>query len=141
MTPNWTLVGTPAPRPKAQAPPAAPEPAKPAKVQLTDEQKAEAEKRRKANAAARRKEARDKASKGEGIPHGQNPLTSEVDYTDAELEFSKALEEYRRKRHRAFPTNREVLYVLLTLGYRKVAAPGDKDVDSFLSRPDGEAVG
>lgn len=92
----------------------------------TDAEKVEAEKRRKVNAAAKRAE---------------NPLTSEVEYTDAEVEFSKALEAYRRQRRRPFPTNREILYVLLTLGYRKVAPPGDKDVDSFLSRPDGEAVG
>jgi hypothetical protein len=141
MTPNWTLVTGGSPPPVAASPPPpAPVPT-PKRKALTDAEKAEAEKKRKTHAADRRKINNAERKAGRGIPLGENPLTSEVEYTDAETEFSKALEAYRRQRNRPFPTNREVLYVLMTLGYRKVAAPGDTDVESFLSRPADEAVG
>ena len=74
---------------------------------------------RKTNSAARRRERRELASRGEGLAHGQNPLTSEIDYTADELEFSLALDRYRRQKRRPYPTNREVLAVLKGLGYRK----------------------
>lgn len=138
MTPKWTLV-TGSPKPVSPPPPAPPPP-QPKRVP-TDAEKVEADKKRKTNAAAKRKHNNAERKAGRGLPTGENPLTSEVEYTDAEVEFSKALEAYRRQRQRPFPTNREILYVLLTLGYRKVAPPGDKDVDSFLSRPHDEAVG
>jgi hypothetical protein len=138
MTPKWTLVsGTPKPKVVSTPPITPPK----SNVPRTEAEKVEAAKRRKENAAAKRREKKKDREEGRGIPIGTNPLTSEVEYTDAELEFSKALETYRRVRQRPFPTNREVLYVLLTLGYRKVAPPGDKDVESFLSGTSRETVG
>ncbi|HZT79616.1 MAG TPA: hypothetical protein VFA26_05325 [Gemmataceae bacterium] len=44
-----------------------------------------------------------------------------ADYSDEEREFIQAMERYRRLRRRPFPTCREVLEVLRSLGYRKVA--------------------
>jgi hypothetical protein len=42
------------------------------------------------------------------------------DYSDDEREFLVAMERYKRERRRPFPTCREVLAVLLSLGYRRV---------------------
>ena len=43
------------------------------------------------------------------------------DYTAEEVEFLRAIDRYRRTRRRPYPTCREVLAVLVSLGYRKVA--------------------
>jgi hypothetical protein len=101
--PNWTLVKQ---APAAPAPPAG------------DTQKAT----RARNAAAAR---RRRIESGEGLPVGQNPCTAEIDYTAAEVEFATALDRYKREKKRPFPTNREILKVLLGLGYRKEATPCD----------------
>ena len=52
-----------------------------------------------------------------------NPCTHEQDYTAEELTFLKAIDRYQRVNDRAFPTYCEVLAILFSLGYRKVAAP------------------
>lgn len=46
-----------------------------------------------------------------------DPTTCERDYTDAEVEFMNALDEYKRKSGRMFPTCSEVLEVVRSLGY------------------------
>ena len=46
-----------------------------------------------------------------------------ANFSDEEIAFLKAIEEYRRLRKRLFPTWCEVLRVLKALGYRKVAEP------------------
>jgi hypothetical protein len=52
-----------------------------------------------------------------------DPTTCERDYTDDEIEFMKAMDQYKRDNRRPFPTWSEVLEVLTALGYRKVAEP------------------
>ena len=52
-----------------------------------------------------------------------DPTTCERDYTDEENDFMKAMDDYKRKSGRQFPTWSEVLEVLRGLGYRKVAEP------------------
>jgi hypothetical protein len=49
-----------------------------------------------------------------------DPTTSEREYTDAEMEFMMAMNEYKRTSGRNFPTWSEVLEVLQGLGYEKV---------------------
>jgi hypothetical protein len=49
-----------------------------------------------------------------------DPTTSERDYSAAEMEFMLAMNEYKRKSGRMFPTWSEVLEVLRDLGYQKV---------------------
>ena len=44
---------------------------------------------------------------------------TEVDYTNDEIEFMKALDAFKRDQRKPFPTCSEVLDVLLALGYRK----------------------
>jgi hypothetical protein len=54
-----------------------------------------------------------------------DPTTCERDYSDDESEFMKAMDRYKRENRRPFPTWSEVLEVLRSLGYRKVAEPTD----------------
>lgn len=44
---------------------------------------------------------------------------------EEQLDFIKAIDEYKRVNHRPFPTWTEVLDVLLYLGYRRVAPVGE----------------
>ncbi len=48
-----------------------------------------------------------------------DPTTCERDYTDAEVEFMHALDQYKRTSGRMFPTCSEMLEVLRGLGYEK----------------------
>src|SRR5271168_2575622 len=50
-----------------------------------------------------------------------DPTTCERDYSIDEIEFMKAMDQYKRDNRRPFPTWSEVLEVLRALGYRKVA--------------------
>lgn len=49
-----------------------------------------------------------------------DPTTCERDYSEAEVEFMKAMNEYKQSSGRMFPTWSEVLEVLRSLGYEKV---------------------
>jgi hypothetical protein len=51
-----------------------------------------------------------------------DPTTCERDYTIDEIEFMNALDEYKRRSGRMFPTCSEVLEVVRGLGYEKRAA-------------------
>ena len=50
-----------------------------------------------------------------------DPTTCERDYTTAETEFMMAMNEYKRRSGRMFPTWSEVLEVLHGLGYEKLS--------------------
>ena len=50
-----------------------------------------------------------------------DPTTCERDYNNEEIEFMKAIEQYKKEFSRPFPTWSEVLEVLKSIGYRKVA--------------------
>jgi hypothetical protein len=52
-----------------------------------------------------------------------DPTTCERDYSSPEIEFMRAMDDYKRKSGRPFPTWSEVLEVVISLGYRKVADP------------------
>jgi len=49
-----------------------------------------------------------------------DPTTCERDYTADEVEFMRALDDYKRRSGRMFPTCSEILEVLRGLGYVKV---------------------
>lgn len=57
-----------------------------------------------------------------------DPTTCEKEYSDDEIIFMKAMDQYKRANRRPFPTWSEVLEVLYSLGYRKtegaVVLPG-----------------
>ena len=50
-----------------------------------------------------------------------DPATCERDYTEAELEFMRAIQDYKQRSGRMYPTWSEVLEVLRALGYEKIA--------------------
>jgi hypothetical protein len=52
-----------------------------------------------------------------------DPTTCERDYTPEQVDFMKAMDLYKRRSGRQFPTWSEVLEVIESLGYRKVAPP------------------
>ena len=76
-----------------------------------------------------------------------DPTTCEKDYSDEEIIFMKAMDQYKRSNRRPFPTWSEVLEVLRSLGYRKVEAavalpglpevktPADEEADVHLAAP------
>jgi hypothetical protein len=51
-----------------------------------------------------------------------DPTTCDRDYGSDELEFMRALEQYKRSSGRPFPTCSEVLEVLKSLGYTRSPA-------------------
>jgi hypothetical protein len=48
-----------------------------------------------------------------------DPTTCERDYTNDEIEFMRAMDEYKRKAGRQFPTWSEVLEVIKSMGYKR----------------------
>jgi hypothetical protein len=56
-----------------------------------------------------------------------DPTTCERDYSDDEIVFMQAMDEYKRKNGRMFPTCSEILEVVRSIGYVKVspAVPTD----------------
>ena len=50
-----------------------------------------------------------------------DPTTCEREYSDQEIEFMQAMDEYKRASGRMFPTCSEILEVLTKIGYRQVA--------------------
>ena len=49
-----------------------------------------------------------------------DPTTCERDYSDAEVEFMRAMDDYKRRAGRMFPTCSEVLEVIRDLGYHQL---------------------
>lgn len=49
-----------------------------------------------------------------------DPTTCERDYSLEEIEFMRAMDDYKRRSGRSFPTWSEVLEVVRSLGYAKV---------------------
>jgi hypothetical protein len=58
-----------------------------------------------------------------------DPTTCERDYSQAEMEFMLAMNAYKQKSGRMFPTWSEVLEVLRSLGYEKPTLDDDVEVD------------
>ncbi|MDX2036568.1 MAG: hypothetical protein SFX72_07945 [Isosphaeraceae bacterium] len=57
--------------------------------------------------------------KNSGRKHLVDPCTCDPDYSEAEREFIFAVDEYKRTNRRPFPTNAELLRILVGLGYRR----------------------
>jgi hypothetical protein len=70
-----------------------------------------------------------------------DPTTSERNYSEAEMEFMLAMNEYKRSSGRMFPTWSEVLEVLQGLGYQKVDEQELTEVQSVVDEDEtGESV-
>ncbi len=64
-----------------------------------------------------------------------DPTTCERDYTNDEVEFMKAVDNYKRKTGRMFPNCSEVLEVVATLGYTR-AEKEELAADAFVKALD-----
>lgn len=75
-----------------------------------------------------------------------DPTTCERDYSDDEVEFMRAMDEYKRASGRMFPTCSEILEVVAKLGYEKrstqpaVAASDQPDAEPALGEPTAEVA-
>jgi hypothetical protein len=80
--------------------------------------------RRKRNipVALERRGGKDRRQQGERRRQ-IDPTTCERDYNNDEIDFMKAMDQYKRDNRRPVPTWSEVLEVLRALGYRKVDEP------------------
>ncbi len=88
-------------------------------VCVTDQRRTERRKR-EIPVAVERRSGKDRREKG--LRRRQiDPTTCERDYTDDEIQFMKAMDQYKRANRRPFPTWSEVLEVLIAMGYRKIA--------------------
>ena len=56
--------------------------------------------------------------------------------SDEQFEFLMAIDRYKRKNARPFPTWTEVLEVIKAMGYRKVAEPQSLEQFETMSQPD-----
>jgi hypothetical protein len=90
-----------------------------------DERRKHAERRKRAiPVAVERRSGKDRRLEPKGERRRQvDPTTCEKDYSDDEIIFMKAMDQYKRANRRPFPTWSEVLEVLYSLGYRKTEAP------------------
>jgi hypothetical protein len=62
-----------------------------------------------------------------------DPTTCERDYSLEEIEFMRALDDYKRANGRMFPTCSEVLEVIHMLGYEKRSAPVPVAIDDAVA--------
>jgi hypothetical protein len=67
-----------------------------------------------------------------------DPTTCERDYSDEEVAFMNAMDEYKRKSGRMFPTCSEVLEVIRGLGYVKLTSAELAAVRPEVANPTGD---
>src|SRR5262249_48120121 len=90
--------------------------------QRSDRRCGDERRKRSIPVAVERRSGKDRRQQGERRRQ-IDPTTCERDYSDEEIAFMKAMDQYKRENRRPFPTWSEVLEVLRALGYRKVAEP------------------
>ncbi len=66
-----------------------------------------------------------------------DPTTFEKQYTPDELEFMTAMQQFKVRTGKAFPTHQEVLEVAYSLGYRRIARFED-DLNETIDFPIAE---
>jgi hypothetical protein len=65
-----------------------------------------------------------------------DPTTFDKQYTDDEMEFMNAMQRYKESSGKNFPTYREVIKVVVGLGYRRVVVEPDPTVtDVCIDEP------
>jgi hypothetical protein len=85
--------------------PAADRPDKPATSEVNDERRVKKDRRRRID-----------------------PTTFDKQYTDDEMEFMNAMQRFKESSGKSFPSYREVLRVLVDLGYRRLIIEPDPDL-------------
>lgn len=77
-----------------------------------------------------------------------DPTTCERDYNDQEIEFMRAMDDYKHASGRMFPTCSEVLEVIRGLGYYQLSeeqaeelnlTPGEASCDVALEESEGDS--
>lgn len=56
-----------------------------------------------------------------------DPTTFEKQYTDDEMEFMNAMQSFKQRSGKSFPSYGEVIKVAMTLGYRKVVESSSEE--------------
>ena len=70
-----------------------------------------------------------------------DPTTCEREYSELEIEFMQAMDDYKRASGRMFPTCSEILEVVRKLGYERVAVTGEQtERQEAASEKDGSEV-
>ena len=75
-----------------------------------------------------------------------DPTTCERDYTNDEIEFMQAMDKYKRRSGRMFPTCSEILEVLREMGYVRLDIPNEEPEPAEIekapenSEPSGNGV-
>lgn len=87
-----------------------------------DRRQANDRRKRSIPVAIERRSGKERRERGERRRQ-VDPTTCEKDYSDEEIIFMKAMDQYKRANRRPFPTWSEVLEVLRSLGYRKTEEP------------------
>jgi len=109
-----------------------------AKDEVTIDRRSGGDRRKKSQPVAverRKLQRREKVQRRRQI----DPTTCERDYSDDEVEFMQALDDYKRRSGRMFPTCSEVLEVLRELGYQKIARGTIADTTDFAPQPTAAA--
>lgn len=93
-----------------------------------EERRAESERRQQdvSMSANRRDGGRRKVKRRRQI----DPTTCERDYSDDEIEFMQALDDYKRRSGRMFPTCSEILEVIRDLGYCRPTDGPDQEAET-----------
>lgn len=68
-----------------------------------------------------------------------DPTTFEKQYTDDEIEFMNAVQCFKTRTGKSFPTHGEVLRIAASLGYRKAYDLGDEEGSAEQDEPSREA--
>jgi hypothetical protein len=74
------------------------------------------------------RQARERALRANQARHASrrrrliDPATCERDYSKDELEFLRAMEQFKRERGRCYPSHSEVLQIVQSLGYEQANA-------------------
>lgn len=117
------------------------EPKKAASVEATGKDKAGEDSLTKMDETGRR-QSKDRRSQTKAVSEERrktarrrqiDPTTCERDYSEAEIEFMHALDDYKRRSGRMFPTCSEILEVLRNLGYQKLERVEDVNAPVILS--------
>jgi hypothetical protein len=87
-----------------------------------DRRKLDDRRKRSIPVAVERRSGKERRHQGERRRQ-VDPTTCEKDYSEEEILFMKAMDQYKRSNRRPFPTWSEVLEVLRSLGYRKTEEP------------------
>ena len=69
-----------------------------------------------------------------------DPTTCERDYSNDEIEFMQAMDAYKRRSGRMFPTCSEILEVVRELGYTRLSDSTEGPIVAVVETPEAETL-